>query len=515
MRLIPSIVARFLLPCALLITSGCQKQEPAADAPVPIAATLRVLAGSELKDMEPLVREFESKNNVKVHMTYTGTLDAVDSLLSSKSYDAIWLADDRYLRLQPPVAAQLVQSHKIMYSTITLGVQKSLLTDLGWSEKVSWKQISSATQQGKLRLAMTSPVSSNTGFSALIGMTASLSGKADAFTAEEVPVEKLRELYRNVSVTASSSGTLVEKLIKNPTAANAMINYDVLISKVPGMVPVVITDGVLTANYPLSLLAHSKNKQTYEKLVEFLTSTEGKQKITATTERRTQGPGSGPLSEAIELPFPSSVATVNALLQAFLESVKQPTATIFVLDVSGSMKGERLDNLQAALQALIRADEGVASRFAAFHANETIVVLPFSDVPQSETTFAIPEKPALKDQVLRQLEQTVVHLQANGNTAIYGSVLKAQEIARSFVSKGVPASIVLMTDGLNNRMESLEQALDILKTNSTHNAPVYAIAYGEANIQHLQAIALATNGAVYNAKNTSLRKVFTAIRTGQ
>ena len=117
----------------------------ATDAPVPLPTTLRVLAGSELKDMEPLVREFESKNNVKVHMPYTGTLDAIDSLQSSKSHDAIWLADDRYLRLQPPFAAQLVQSHKIMYSTITLGVQKSLLTDLGWSEKVSWKQISSAT----------------------------------------------------------------------------------------------------------------------------------------------------------------------------------------------------------------------------------------------------------------------------------------------------------------------------------------------------------------------------------
>ena len=54
----------------------------------------------------------------------------------------------------------------------------------------------------------------------------------------------------------------------------------------------------------------------------------------------------------IELPFPAKLDTIDALITAYLDEVRKPASAIFVLDVSGSMEGDRLDELKTAMKAL-------------------------------------------------------------------------------------------------------------------------------------------------------------------
>src|SRR5436309_3281421 len=73
-----------------LLLVGCSKQpevrggEPASKAP-----DLRILAGSELKDLAPDIEEAARKNGLRVQLVYSGTLDMVDRINAGEPFDAI------------------------------------------------------------------------------------------------------------------------------------------------------------------------------------------------------------------------------------------------------------------------------------------------------------------------------------------------------------------------------------------------------------------------------------------
>ena len=81
------------------------------------------------------------------------------------------------------------------------------------------------------------------------------------------------------------------------------------------------------------------------------------QRIMTQTLRRPTVPGVAldprfPSQLLIELPFPSNLDTIDALISDYLDEVRRPASAVFVLDVSGSMQGSRLNSLKAALKAL-------------------------------------------------------------------------------------------------------------------------------------------------------------------
>ncbi len=61
-----------------------------------------------------------------------------------------------------------------------------------------------------------------------------------------------------------------------------------------------------------------------------------------------------PSGVLVELLFPRTIAEVDALLFAYLDEVRKPSFTVFVLDTSASMEGERIAELKQALVNLIR-----------------------------------------------------------------------------------------------------------------------------------------------------------------
>jgi Ca-activated chloride channel family protein len=61
--------------------------------------TLNILAGSELKDMVPILDEARKATGVKVNLTYVGSLDGAEQIAAGTKSDAAWFGSDKYLGL--------------------------------------------------------------------------------------------------------------------------------------------------------------------------------------------------------------------------------------------------------------------------------------------------------------------------------------------------------------------------------------------------------------------------------
>src|SRR6266567_8607239 len=88
-----------LILAGAALAAGCTgpgqaaHQAPPASSGGP-AATLRVLAGSELSDMGPILDAARRATGVRVTLDYTGTLDGAQDVLDGRTsgdYEAIWL----------------------------------------------------------------------------------------------------------------------------------------------------------------------------------------------------------------------------------------------------------------------------------------------------------------------------------------------------------------------------------------------------------------------------------------
>jgi ABC-type molybdate transport system substrate-binding protein len=87
--------------------------------------TLRVLAGSEVKDMAGVLEEAAKATNVHLTVDYTGTLEGAKTVAAGKAagkYDLIWFSSNRYLSLIPDASKRIAASIKIMASPVVLGV---------------------------------------------------------------------------------------------------------------------------------------------------------------------------------------------------------------------------------------------------------------------------------------------------------------------------------------------------------------------------------------------------------
>src|SRR5262249_44318207 len=278
------------------------------------------------------------------------------------------------------------------------------------------------------RYAMTNPTASNSGFSAVIGVAAALSGTSNALTSKDVDPAKLREFFNGQSLTAGSSGWLSDAYVRDQESLDGIINYEsILLSLNKGsqlgepLTLVYPSEGIVTADYPIVLLDASK-RAAYDKVVGWVKSAPVQQRIMTTTFRRPVNSQVAldalfPSKMIVELDFPSDLGAINSVLLTYLNAARRPAHSVFVLDVSGSMRGRRLDQLKQALLTLAGSDSTLTGRFARFQEREEVTLIPFSSAPQQPTTIAMGASTALEGG-LQRVRDYAGTLEANGGTAI-------------------------------------------------------------------------------------------------
>ncbi|MBA9004457.1 substrate-binding domain-containing protein [Thermomonospora cellulosilytica] len=510
-----------------LVLSGCTGDPPDTE---PREGLLRVLAGSELADMEPILEQAERETGVEVAITEIGTLDGAQQVVSGKAdgrHDAIWFSSNRYLSLHPGAQARLGTATTTMMSPVVLGVRRSAAARLGWDRQApTWAQVAEAAGQGRFTFGMTSPAASNSGFSALVGVTAALSGRGSALDAAGIDAvaPRLREFFEGQRLTAGSSGWLSDAYLRRQgSGVDGLINYESVLRSLNAAgrlpEPLVIVhprDGVVTADYPLTLLASAPGhaRDAHRRLAAYLRRPDVQRRIMTQLHRRPVNPevsAAGFAPVPAELPFPARLDAVQALLGAYYDRIRRPSRTLYVLDTSGSMQGERIEQLRTALVALTG---GAAGRFERFYNREEVTLIPFNGAPQTPLSYTVPaENPA---PVLARIRDTAEGLKAEGGTAIYDSLLRAYEVADRQIARDPDrfTSIVLMSDGENTegadsadfhaRFAGLPERL--------RGVPVFPVLFGEAAAGEMERLAGLTGGRVFDARSQSLDVVFREIR---
>lgn len=493
--------------------------------------TLHVLAGSEVKDMEPILADMEKETGVHLEFEYMGTLDGTEQLLQqgeNAPWNATWFPSNSYFSLFPEVDLLVEQETSIMRSPVVLGVKAEVADSLGWSGDVqpTWSEVVEAIDGGGLSYGMTSPISSNSGFTTLVQAATALSGTGTVLERKDIDAvtEPLKEFASGQQLTSGSSGWLAEKFEEDTDAVDAIFNYESVLAQleVDGrpLRLVIPSDGVVTSEYPFTLLSSAGEEKAalYASAVEYLMRDDVQQRIADETLRRTNITSAGAGQQVFELPFPARLDTVQQLLEVWLSEVRKPADMVFVIDTSGSMSdGSRMDDLREAIRVLSGQQSEGSEGFLRLKPRERITLIEFAEQQKSMLEVEVPEDAAGVQAAMDEINVRVDSYRPEGGTEIYGTTMEALELAAASNDDSRISSVVVFSDGedtgsvgaggfkswYEDRVASDPELAAI---------PVFAVVFVEADFDEMQELAELTGGRAFDVGSQSLAGVFREIR---
>lgn len=548
------------LMMALWLGACGRKEAPAAPAEAaapPASAAVprefKVLATSDLRDVQPLEDMVRKATGVPLRLQFGGTMESTEAVLTGTARsDAAWFANAKYLLSDAQGQGRVKLQDKIMLSPIAVGVSESVARKLGWADpaaasKLTWADIAAAARAGKITYALSNPATSNQGFMALMGVVAAASHKAEALSAADVDRGAIADFLKGYKLPGDNSTYLSEQFIlQQGSRVNTFINYEswLLSLNASGklrekLVLVYPHEGVSTADYPFMLLDESR-RDDYLKVAEYLTSEPAQLWLARQTLRRPIHPQAAAQvadllpreGMQVELPFSPDRALADGLIAAYLNEFRTPIASAFVLDTSGSMQGGgRRQQLIQAIHYIAGADASLTGRIARLTDRERLWLLPFSDSPQGLTRFELPASVTVargvaaradseaKQQVLGRVREFADGLTMTGGTALYDAVFQAlqQMLQEKKRSPYYQYSVVAFTDGESNKGRSLQQFKQDYAAlpEDVRGIPVFMVVFGEANEAALQDLVKTTGGKVFDARRLPLYSVFKDIRAYQ
>ena len=527
-----------LLPLAVMVLStvvmaGCARGTDtftSETAGVPTVVfdddPLRIIAATELRDLEAAVEQASGELGFAIELEFPGgTLENSERLRQGDfdaDVDATWFATNRYADLIG-ASDKLGQATRIATSPVALGVTGDHARHLGWTERQpTWAEIGSAAASGQLTFGMTDPSTSNSGFSALVSAATAYADTGQALTLDDIESEapELRSFLSGQTMTSGSSGWLKDAFLRDPNRANALINYESVLHTLnaennAGLQVVVPADGVVSADYPLTPLATADaeaNRQV-EALAKWML--DHPEHLTNTFRRPVDPMAILPpeLTRAfvIEQPFPGDRAVTDALIAAYHNELRVPGNTTFLLDVSGSMAGTRMELLRSTMREMISGEASSLTGDVSLREREEVTIIPFTSSPGEPIAATVDEVGGPQRQ---ELLNGVATLQAEGGSGIYDALLQAYDEVEP--GAFIP-SIVLMTDGEQtggHTFGDFQRLYSELPTEKKR-IPVFVILYGEANITEMENLAGLTGGKIFDAMNGHLEDAFAEIRAYQ
>ncbi len=217
-------------------------------------------------------------------------------------------------------------------------------------------------------------------------------------------------------------------------------------------------------------------------------------------------------------------------------SVKKPAVVTFVVDVSSSMSGQRLENVKEGLERVLDA---MSAAGAAGSASQVGLVA-FSD-PEKVVTL-VPPGPL--DEIRLDLADAIDGLEASGVTALFDGVARGVAVsAGASADAGATRAVVVLSDGEANAGRALDEIVSMraddedaitsfdgtdgqsavdskghqlapeavrgesLLVDKTHEVQVFFLGFGEADIQIGRILAEATRAEFQGSTEENLAAV--------
>ncbi|MDR2135734.1 MAG: VWA domain-containing protein [Treponema sp.] len=488
---------------------------------------LRIVSGSENRDLEFLLEDFCGKNGAAISISYMGSLDIMDLLKGGGGdYDAVWPANSMWISLGD-TSFKVKHAASVYQTPVVFGIKKSVAGSLGFTGRdVSVTDILAAIQAKKLSFCMTSATQSNSGACAYISFLYAFLGNPEMIRSDDLDDPALQvsvsELLKGINRSSGSSDWLKDLFLSSDY--DAMVNYETLIIaanrrlKEEGretLYAVYPKEGVALADSPLGYIDNgdSEKEALFKKLQGYLMSAPAQAEIQKTGRRTgfipisAENSGAFNADDGIDLAKTLSVikmpgaAAIEKALELYQEKLKKPSLTFYCLDFSGSMSGTGETQLKEAILNLLDQDRAKKNLLAAGEKDTNVFVLFDSGVRQVISVSGNdPEK-------LLGVYRTVDAVQPGGGTNIYAPIIRCFQLTRGYRLQDYISSIILMTDGESS--DHFEEFSALYRNTGLEelDIPVFSIMFGDARKTQLDALADLTRARVFDGK-TDLAAAF-------
>lgn len=492
--------------------------------------TIKILSGSENKELSDILNKCADKTGVTIEMTYQGSVDIMHTLQSgAEEYDAVWPASSLWISLGD--TSHIVKYNSSVYTTpVVFGIRKSLAEQLGFvGKEVSVSEILDAIRNGKLSFCMTSATQSNSGAGAYIGFLYALLGKTETLTESDLESETLKhdisQLLSGIDRSSGSSDWLKDMFLAGDF--DAMVNYECLIIDTnqelvsQGKEPLYVVypnDGLNIADSPLGYVDHgnTKKQEAFQAVQKYLLSEDVQNEIQKTGRRTgfedvseenrnifNKGWGIDTNRILSPITMPNEKVLTKAL-NLYQTEFRKPSLNIYCLDFSGSMTGEGNTQLEKAM-AQILIQENAEKNMLQAGRDEVNIVITFSGDIRNIYTAENSDAESLE-----YLYEQISNESPRGGTNMYVAVKKGMEILSEYENlKDYTPAIILMSDGASDTA-SKSECTDYYK-NLGLDIPVFSIMFGNADSTQLDELAELTNARVFDGR-TDLVSAFKTVK---
>jgi Ca-activated chloride channel family protein len=522
--------------------------------------TINIVYGSEKQAwINPLVKQFNDANNktsdgktIVVQATAMGSIESVNGIIDGTLQPTVWSpASSIYI---PVANAEWKKTHAddlvsgspkdLVLSPVVIAMWRPMAQALGWPDKaLGWADIAKLAtsangwadyghpEWGQFKFGHTHPNYSNSGIVSIIAEAYAGLGKQRGLTVSDLQSPELNTFMSDVESSVihygTSTGFFADRMFqRGPSYLSAAVLYENLVvaqetARISGQssqIPVVAIypkEGTFWSNHPYIVLnapwVTAEQKDVAGVFQNFLL--DKPQQLKALELGFRPSDPSIPLSAPLDtqhgadskqpqtiLEIPS--APVIEGIQTLWQQTKKPVDLIVVMDISGSMQGDKITSARASLMQFIqKLDDRDRLRIDLFSSNINTLT------PLSELGG---KRQKVLDSVSGIFEQ--------GNTVLYDATLKAyQDLQKDGDPKHIRAMVVL-TDGQDTASSAmLQDVLNQIQSSESeggNSIKIFAIAFGsDADKSVLQQIADPTGGKQYDSSPDTIQKIYDDIAT--
>jgi len=537
-----------LFGCAL---TGCRSEE---------TVTVSILYGSEKKEwLEPLVEEYnqakhktEEGSVIVVEATPIGSVESAQGIISGEMQPTVW--SPASLIYVPVAAAEWRQKHStdlftgtpndLVLSPVVIAMWKPMAEALGWPDKpIGWSDIFDlATSEegweahgypewGDFKFGHTHPNYSNSGVASVLAEAYAGAGKVRGLTLDDLDDPAVEDFMRAVETSVihygRSTGFFADRLFgRGPSYLSAAVMYENLVvaqesKRLAGEVSQLETvaiypkEGTFWTNHPYVVLdapwVTEEQKEAAKQFEAFLLDTP--------QQERAIELGFRPADPSIPLTFPldaqhgvdpdqpqtvlqvPAAEVTDGVLQLWGRA-KKPVDLVVVMDISGSMAGDKISSARQSLAQFIDLlDDG-----------DRLEVILFSDELITLTDLSpLGEK---RDEVKRRVSGVV----EGGDTRLYDAASEAYTSLQTDADMDHIRAVVVLSDGQDTASQiGLGQLMAQIDSTAEEggNAPkLFTIAFGrDADTMVLKQIAEATGGQQFEGDPETISHIYEQIAT--
>jgi len=455
---------------------------------------------------------------------------AVTNMTTNAYPPALWIPDSEvWVNVLAERGQASFQGNcvSVAESPLVIAMWRPIAESLGWpgrslgwldigslaADPSAWAYYSGGQFGPTLRMGHTHPGLSGTGASTLLAVVQAAQSKADAITVDDIqqPIVQasVSTFEGTVSWFSTSTDQLGQTMRERGTGyLGAAVMYESTVISYgggdPDIVPIYPFEGTFMATHPACVngSASAETQEAATLFRDYLLGQEAQQLAVANGLRPVNNSVivGAPLDAAqgVDLSQPEVVfspPTVDTIyaVQDLWQAARKDVNLVMILDVSGSMDGNKIKNMrQAAIQFVEQMGD-----------DDFITIVPFSNQPL--VLIHHEQVGPARENVIRTIES----MEAGGDTALYDAIgLGANSIANTTSSQTSNAMVVL-TDGLDNN--SFQYTFDryLIEIATANDTTVFTIAYGDdADQEVLAELASRANGNFYLGTEANIAAIY-------